>query len=110
MEIYEKKFSTLCYISRPNGFRNKISLLQTQFWQNQARRQVLKFRGEKYIFKEKDFFYHMFKTNVSEHDKICGHKKDLGVASPECPPCLRAWAEPSPESLPLGTFMFVQRG
>jgi len=40
--------------------------------------------------------------------KFAGHKKDFGVTAPECPPCLRAWAEPSPESLPLGTFMFVQ--
>jgi len=42
--------------------------------------------------------------------KFAGNKIDLGVASPECPPCLRAWAEPSAESLPLGAFMFVQGG
>jgi len=52
----------------------------------------------------------MFETNFSEHNKIWGHKKDLGETAPECPPYLRAWAEPSPESLPLGTFMFVQGG
>jgi len=40
--------------------------------------------------------------------KFGGHKKDLGVTPHECPPCLRAWAELSSESLPLGTFMFVQ--
>jgi len=50
----------------------------------------------------------MLETNFSEHNKILGHKKDLGETAPECPPYLRACAEPSPESLPLGTFMFVQ--
>jgi len=49
----------------------------------------------------------MFETNFSEHNKICGTQKRFGD---NCPPCLRAWAEPSPESLPLGTFMFVQGG
>jgi len=42
--------------------------------------------------------------------KFGEHKKDLGVSASECPPCLRAWAEPSPESLPMGTFTFVQGG
>jgi len=46
-------------------------------------------------------FYHMFDTNFSEHNKIWGHKKDLGVTAPECPPCLQAWAAPSPESLAI---------
>jgi len=27
---------------------------------------------------------------------------------PNVPPCLRVWAEPSPDSLPLGGFMFVE--
>ena len=58
MVIYENKFSTLCYISMPNGLQNKIFLLQKQFWQNQVRNQVLRFGG---------------------------HKKDLGVTAPECP-------------------------
>ena len=44
-----KTFSTLCYISRPNGLQNKKPewpskpYLQTQVWQNQARSQVLRF-------------------------------------------------------------------
>jgi len=50
----------------------------------------------------------MSKTNFSERNKICGHKKDFGVTAPESPLCLRAWAEPSLENLPLGAFMFVQ--
>jgi len=50
----------------------------------------------------------MFKTNFSEPNKVRSHKKDLGVTSPECPPCLRVWAEPSPECLTLGAFVFVQ--
>jgi len=27
----------------------------------------------------------MFKTNFSEHNKIWGHNKDLGVITSECP-------------------------
>jgi len=54
----------------------------------------------------------MFKTKFSEHNKIWEALKKIWAAtSPECPPtCLRAWAESSPESLPLGAFTFVQRG
>jgi len=37
-------------------------------------------------------------------------QKRFGVNCPGMPPYLRAWAEPSPKSLPLGTFMFVQGG
>jgi len=37
-------------------------------------------------------------------------KKIWGVTGPEYPPCLRAWTEPCPESLPLGAFIFVQGG
>jgi len=41
MVIYKKNFDvTVCYISRPNDLQHKISKLQTQFWQNQARSQV----------------------------------------------------------------------
>jgi len=36
--------------------------------------------------------------------------KIWGATAPNAPPCLRAWAEPSPESLPLGAFRFVQGG
>jgi len=45
---------------------------------------------------------------ISEHNKIWGAQKNFGVTAPECPPCLRYWAEPSPESFPLEAFMFVQ--
>ena len=41
----------------------------------------------------------MFKTNFSEHNRMWWHKKDLGVTAPEFLPRVRAWAEPSPESL-----------
>jgi len=50
----------------------------------------------------------MFETNFSEHNKIWGAQKYLGVTVPEWPPCLRAWAAPSSENLALGTFTFVQ--
>jgi len=34
----------------------------------------------------KDFdIYHTFETNFSEHKKIWGHKKDLGVTATEWP-------------------------
>jgi len=36
-----------------------------------------------------------------------GSQKDLGILSPNAPPCVRAWEQPSPERLPLGA-MFVQ--
>jgi len=44
----------------------------------------------------------MFKTIFSEHNKIWGQ------LPPNAPPCLRTWADPSRESLPLGAFIFVQ--
>jgi len=38
--------------------------MQTQFWQNQARSQVLKFGGQNTFSGEKDFnIYRMFETN-----------------------------------------------
>jgi len=52
----------------------------------------------------------MFKTNFSEHNKTLGGTKKIWVTAPNAPPCLRAWAEPLPENLPLGAFMFVQWG
>jgi len=52
----------------------------------------------------------VFKTKLLEHNKIWEAQKRFGVTTPECPPCLPAWAEPSPESLPLKAFMFVQGG
>jgi len=56
--------------------------LQTQFWQNQARSQVLKFRGAKYIFREKDFVFICLNQIFLSITKFVGHKIDLGVASP----------------------------
>jgi len=47
----------------------------------------------------------------SKKNKKNIHSKDSHSAGDNCPrllPCLRAWAEPSPGSLPLGAFMFVQ--
>jgi len=44
----------------------------------------------------------MFETILSEHNKIWGAQKRFGVTAPYAAPCLRAWVEPSPESLPLG--------
>jgi len=52
----------------------------------------------------------MFITNFSEHNKIWGHKKRFGGRLPRIPPCLPAWAESWPESLPLRAFVFVQGG
>jgi len=85
--------------------------LQAQFWQNQARSQVLRFGGANKILWGKHFnFYHMFETNFSEHNKIWGAQKYSVVTAPNAQPYLRAWAELSPESLPLGAFRFVQGG
>jgi len=53
----------------------------------------------------------MFEGNFSEHNKIWGAQKRFGGnCPPNSTPCLRAWAEPSSKSLPLGTFIFVQGG
>jgi len=64
MVIYIKRFRLLCYISRPNGLENKISSFQTQFWQNQARSQVLMlWRRQNIVLGGKDFcFYYMLKN------------------------------------------------
>jgi len=65
--------------------------------------------GAKYILGEKDLcFYHKFKTFFSEHNKILEAQKWFGGNCPQIPPCLGALAEPWPESLPLGAFMFVE--
>jgi len=51
----------------------------------------------------------MFETNSSELNKIWGYTKKIwGLLPPNASPCLLTWAEPSPESLPLGAFTFVQ--
>jgi len=42
--------------------------------------------------------------------KCGGTKKDLGQLPPNAPSWLLVWAEPSPEGLPLGAFMFLQGG
>jgi len=86
MVIYKKTFSTLCCVSRPNGLQNKIFSLQTQYWQNQACSQVLRFGGAKYILWGKDFnIYHMFETNFSEHNKIWGAQKRFAGNCPRMP-------------------------
>jgi len=54
------------------------------------------------MFEENICFYHMFQTDFLTKTKFERHKKDLEVSGHECSPCLRAWTEPSPESLPLG--------
>jgi len=60
-------------------------------------------------FREKIFLSlsYVSKKNFSVHNKIWG-AQIFGVTSPECPPYLRAWAEPSPGGHPLGAFVFVQ--
>jgi len=57
----------------------------------------------------KDFIiYHTFETNFSEHNKIWGAQKDLGVTAPECPTVSAGLGRPLQESLPLAAFMFVK--
>ena len=111
MVIYENKFSTLCYISMPNGLQNKIFLLQTQFWQNQVRSQVLRFGGQnKFLWGKYFNFYHIFKTNFSERNKIWGAQKRFGG---NCPRMSRRICGPGQnrrQSLPLGAFIFVKGG
>ena len=72
--------------------------------------QALRF-GQDVFLEGKDFcFYHMFETNFSEHSKIWGAQKHLGITASEFHSCLRARAGPSPEGLLLGAFMFLQGG
>jgi len=90
---------------RPSKYFN----CRHNFGRNQACSQVLRFGGAKHIFMGKRvYIYYMFETNLSEHNKIWRAQKRSGITVPECPPCLRAWAEPLPESLPLWAFIFVQ--
>jgi len=51
----------------------------------------------------------MIETNFLSTTRF-GAQKKFWVNCPRMPPYLRAWAEPLPESLTLGTFMFVQGG
>ena len=48
MVIYKKKFSSLCYISRPNRLPTKYPEIADTIWQKQARSQVSRF-GEKIL-------------------------------------------------------------
>jgi len=53
----------------------------------QARSQVLKFGGAKYIFRGHDFcFYHIFKTNFLGTRKFWGNKRNFGGYWPRMPP------------------------
>jgi len=83
-----------------------------QFCQKEARSQVLRFGGGKIHLQEGKIFVFIIclKQIFLSTTKFGGHKKIWGYLPPNAPPCLRAWAEPSPESLPLGVFMFVQGG
>jgi len=50
----------------------------------------------------------MFKTHFLITIKFGGHKKIKVTA--HAPPCLRAWAEPSPESIPSGPSCLCRGG
>jgi len=57
-----------------------------RFGRINARNKVSRFWTAKYIFRGKDFcFYHMFKTNNSEHNKIWRAQKRFRVTVPKCP-------------------------
>jgi len=67
MTMFSKNLGSAMAPLAPPGY----VYVQTRFWQNQARSQVLRFGESKYIFRGKDFcFYHMFETNSSDHNKI----------------------------------------
>jgi len=72
----------------------------------------LRFGGKNTFLWGKGFnFYHTFKTNFSEHNKIWWGTKRFGNNCPRMPHhvCGPAWAEPSPESLPLGASCLCRR-
>jgi len=50
--------------------------LQTQFWQNQARSQLLRFGGENKFLGKDFYFYHMFKTIYFVQENLGDHKKE----------------------------------
>ena len=90
---------------------NKNILIADTIWQNQARSQVLWFWGQNTFLGVKDFcFIIWLKQSFLSTTKFVGAQKRFGGNYPECPPCLRAWAETPPESLSFGAFMFVQGG
>jgi len=70
---------------------------------DQARSQVLRFGGAKYIFRGHDFcVYCIFKTNFSGNKKIWGSQKKFGGTAPEC---LRVYGPVvDPVQWPLGLF------
>jgi len=74
--------------------------------------QVLRFGRAKYIFRMERFLFlsHVQNKFFWAQENLEEHKNDLGVTAPNSPPCLRAWADPSPEGLPFGVFMFVHWG
>jgi len=109
MVIYKNK---LCNATSPGrmDFKTKYSNCRHSFSRTRPVARFWGLGGKIHFYGGKILiFITCLKQIFLSTTKFGGHKKDLGVTVPECP-CVRAWAEPSPESLPLGTFMFVQRG
>jgi len=50
----------------------------------------------------------MFKTNFSEHNKIWGHKKDLGITASERPTVSAVLDRTDARKSSIGVFMFAQ--
>jgi len=78
MVIGKKTFSTLCYISRPNGLQN-VLIADTTLAEPGPQPGFKFWRGKIHFLWGKDFnIYHMFETNFSEHNKIWGAQKRSG--------------------------------
>jgi len=79
MVIYRKKFSTLCYISRPNGIPTKYpEIADTIFGRN---RPVARFQNLGKYF----CLYHMIRTILLSTTQFEGKIKIWGMTAPEFP-------------------------
>jgi len=67
----------------------------------QARSQVLRFGGAKYIFRGARILFLLYFWNKFfwEQENLGRHKRNLGVTAPECPPWLRACTTISNEQI-----------
>jgi len=82
MVIYEKK---VCYATSRGrrDFKTKYPNCRHSFGRTRPVARFWRLGGQNTFLSGKDFyFYYMFETNFSEHNKIWGAQKYLGVTAP----------------------------
>jgi len=108
MVIYKKRFQR--YATSPGRMTFKTKYLNCRH--NFGKTRPMNWfsgLGENYIFSGKIVFV-ICLTKIFLSTTKCGGHKNIWDNCPRMLPCLLAWAGPSPESLPLGAFMFLQGG